>query len=415
MRAIPLGLISSIIFSTVLAENYADSLPTTCCFPFCRKKPKKIHKTVHEPVKVEGKGTYDPDIPNIKFIDEFDPIILEVYKGRQNELNEPFTSKTDDGIVDKTTGFLRRENYSKRQGWYIRPYEEEYENMIKVNFVPLKSIIQPFQSSPNSPILAISETPEKHESSTLHEDAKLDGETNEIYEKNKHLLCINPEETIQARKLMNEAVGHLEYHAICEDGYELITINSGSTVFIFKKEYKGHIFEKIVNRHYGLDAYDIIINEMWNSDNGNIFNPFSSKKKVFRVYNPNLLMIQQRYKNWFWGRQKYFYALAKKARISENTTVIAMASANINDHHPSKKKYKNTIIESANSFKTDIDSEDDIRNGKLKKTFVNIAGYLIQKLGNRVDVIYVESIHGNASIRQRCIIRRAIDYLFPHK
>ncbi|EUD69672.1 hypothetical protein YYG_05119 [Plasmodium vinckei petteri] len=116
MRAIPLGLISSIIFSIVLAENYSDSLLTICCFPFCRKKKKKIHKTVRDSVKVKDKGTYDPDIPNIKFIDEFDPIILEVYKGRQSELAEPFVSETDGTTIDKVTGFLRRENDSKRQG-----------------------------------------------------------------------------------------------------------------------------------------------------------------------------------------------------------------------------------------------------------------------------------------------------------
>ncbi|CAD2102058.1 fam-a protein [Plasmodium vinckei] len=63
----------------------------------------------------------------------------------------------------------------------------------------------------------------------------------------------------------------------------------------------------------------------------------------------------------------------------KNTTIIVMASADINDHNPSSKKFKNTIIENVNLFKADIDSEDDIRNGKLRKTFVNIAGYLIKK------------------------------------
>lgn len=38
-----------------------------------------------------------------------------------------------------------------------------------------------------------------------------------------------------------------------------------------------------------------------------------------------------------------------------------MTTPNINDHNPSKKIYKNKIIENANLFKTDIDSEEDIR------------------------------------------------------
>lgn len=69
-----------------------------------------------------------------------------------------------------------------------------------------------------------------------------------------------------------------------------------------------------------------------------------------------------------------------------------MTSANIIDHHPSKKEYKNTIIENANLFTTEVDSEDDIRKGKLKKLFVNIAGYLIEKKNTYVYVTYVESV-----------------------
>ncbi|SCL91802.1 hypothetical protein PCHAJ_000532600, partial [Plasmodium chabaudi chabaudi] len=78
---------------------------------------------------------------------------------------------------------------------------------------------------------------------------------------------------------------------------------------------------------------------------------------------------------------------------SEDTTIIVMASGNINDHNPSNKEYKNTIVESANLFKIDIDSEDDIRKGKLKKVFVNIAGHFIHKSTLRVDVTNIESIN----------------------
>ncbi|CAD2092944.1 erythrocyte membrane antigen 1 [Plasmodium vinckei lentum] len=91
--------------------------------------------------------SYDPDLPNLKFIDEFSPIISEIYNVRQTELVEPFISETDGAIVNKVTGFLRRENDSRRKGWYIRPYEEDYEHMIKVNFMPLNKNDQSFQSN----------------------------------------------------------------------------------------------------------------------------------------------------------------------------------------------------------------------------------------------------------------------------
>ncbi|CAD2092932.1 erythrocyte membrane antigen 1 [Plasmodium vinckei lentum] len=144
MKVMSLDLISSIIFSIVLARSSFGSESVTGCFPFCIKKTKKSHKTTDEPDK--SKDDYDPDIPNINFIDEFSPKIIEIYKGRQTGLVEPFISETDGTIVDKVTGFLRRENDFRRKGWYIRPYEEDYEHMIKVNFMPLNKNDQSFQS-----------------------------------------------------------------------------------------------------------------------------------------------------------------------------------------------------------------------------------------------------------------------------
>ncbi|SCL84637.1 Acidic phosphoprotein precursor PCEMA1, putative [Plasmodium chabaudi chabaudi] len=121
MKAISLGIISSIIFSIVLPKNSSGS----------RKKPKKSHTTTAAPVKVQEKVDFDPKLPNIKFVDEFTPITLEGCKGRLKELDELFVSETDGMIIDKVTGFSRRENNSSVSGCYIRPYEEDYEDMIK--------------------------------------------------------------------------------------------------------------------------------------------------------------------------------------------------------------------------------------------------------------------------------------------
>ncbi|ETB61204.1 hypothetical protein YYC_01143 [Plasmodium yoelii 17X] len=76
--------------------------------------------------------------------------------------------------------------------------------------------------------------------------------------------------------------------------------------------------------------------------------------------------------------------------------MVVMSSANINDHNPSNKKYQNEIVKSANLFKTDIDSEQDIRKGKLKKTFVNLIGYLIEKKDRYINITYVDSIEGHS-------------------
>ncbi|CAD2100987.1 erythrocyte membrane antigen 1 [Plasmodium vinckei petteri] len=182
MKAISLGLISSIIFSIVISENSSDSESTTGCFGFCRKKKKKSRKTTDEPVKVKDKGAYDPDLPNLKFIDEFDSTILEDHEWHQTELDEPFTSETNGTIVDKAPGFLRGENEPKKKGWYIRPYEEEYEDMINAKFMSLKNNYQSNQKDAHKQectAIAIPNSPENQELSTINEEylsAEYEGE-----------------------------------------------------------------------------------------------------------------------------------------------------------------------------------------------------------------------------------------------
>ncbi|CAD2094647.1 fam-a protein [Plasmodium vinckei brucechwatti] len=215
----------------------------------------------------------------------------------------------------------------------------------------------------------------------------------EIYERNKHLLCTNPNEITNAVKLMNEAVIHLVHHATSKDDYKCVGGNPSYNAFFYKKKHQNHTKVKKITYSYGdPNKYNELINEFWDPNCINLLDNKSAKTKITRVYNPNLVIIQRRYKNWIWGSWKYFYALAKKSQISKDKTVIVMISANINDHHPSTTEYKNTIIENANLFKTDIDSEDDIRKGKFEKKFLNIAGYLIEKNEKRVNITYIRSI-----------------------
>ncbi|CAD2099651.1 fam-a protein [Plasmodium vinckei lentum] len=217
----------------------------------------------------------------------------------------------------------------------------------------------------------------------------------EIYEQNKHLLCANPEEAHQAIKLMGEALIHLVYHATNKDGYKFIMDGPDYDLHCYKKKHNGNTnVEKYQYKVRDPNKYNQEVGKLWDPDNDHFLDRYSCKRKIVRVYSPNLVIIQQRYKNWPLGRQQYFYALVKKSQISENKTIIAMTSANINDGYPSKKEYKNRIIENANLFTTDIDSEDDIRNGKLNKAFLNIGGYIIEKKDNCVNITYVNSLSG---------------------
>ncbi|CXH98697.1 hypothetical protein PBK173_000050900 [Plasmodium berghei] len=118
---------------------------------------------------------------------------------------------------------------------------------------------------------------------------------------------------------------------------------------------------------------------IWNS-NAKYFGDQIVKEKVTHEYSPNLIMVQNRYINTPLSFHGYYYALAKKVQVSDDTTLIVYTSSNIDDYNiVDKKKYTNTIVESANSFKPKIYSKKDIRNGKLIKMFVNLYGCIIQK------------------------------------
>ncbi|VTZ78693.1 fam-a protein [Plasmodium yoelii] len=224
--------------------------------------------------------------------------------------------------------------------------------------------------------------------------------TEEIYQKNKHLLYTDPEETINACRFMTEALTHLEHHATSKDDYVLYGRNSVYYMFFYKKKHRGHTNVKKIE--YIVDdpnMYNGLINRFWNPDSSNFLYTGSVKRKFVRVYSRNLVIIQQRCKKWPWSREKYFYALAAKFKTSENKTMIAMASANIIDHNRKNKKYfENKIIENANLFQAEIDSEDDIRNGKLIKMFVNLNGYIVEKKNKYIEITYVNSNDEHDSI-----------------
>ncbi|KEG00174.1 hypothetical protein YYE_04979 [Plasmodium vinckei vinckei] len=100
----------------------------------------------------------------------------------------------------------------------------------------------------------------------------------EIYEKNKDLLCTNSEEIKQAVEFMNEAVEKLEYYAINEKIYKLYRKKYDDRMDLYKIKNKGHAqVKKIYYSAYDLDKYNETINELWDPDRPNPFNTGDAK------------------------------------------------------------------------------------------------------------------------------------------
>ncbi|SCM21940.1 fam-a protein, partial [Plasmodium chabaudi adami] len=212
-------------------------------------------------------------------------------------------------------------------------------------------------------------------------------------EKEDIQTCTNNEETKNAAELMNDAVTVLQ--KLVENLDESDIINKQYDIDLYCKnlgeDAEIAIFNfKISNPKH----YDEIIKMIWNPNGTKRFNEYLINEKLVRLYKGNLVMMQQRHNSIVGPFNKYSYFVASKSEPSSDTTIIAFSSGNINDYNRfARKVITNPILESANKFKANVNSEEDIRDGKLKKIYINLSGYLIKKQESHIDMTFVYSIN----------------------
>ncbi|CDU16609.1 fam-a protein [Plasmodium yoelii] len=205
-------------------------------------------------------------------------------------------------------------------------------------------------------------------------------------------VCTKRSEIKKAENVMEEAIERLKEHAIHSNDYNLHYCYANE-IDIYRKRHKYVIVDKIDIEINNTDKYEEIIDTLSNFNN-NLYSFVTVKGKVVREYNPNLVMIQQHFTDMSDPSFKgYLYALAVKRKVSEDTTIIALTSPNVNDHnYVDKNLFKNAIVESANSFVTDVDPEDYIRKRDLSKMFVHLSGYIIQKKSKSIQITSINAI-----------------------
>ncbi|CAD2102633.1 fam-a protein [Plasmodium vinckei brucechwatti] len=224
------------------------------------------------------------------------------------------------------------------------------------------------------------------------------------YEQNANLLRTDPEtyqnvvkmvhEAQQAAEVMDEAIIKFNYYSTRGYNFSLYENYSKYASSYFNKYKEPTDIGKIDIKIRYPRMYDEIVNILWDPNGAKKYNSDFVIGYIIREYNPNLLMIQQFYKCYTSVRLAYSYTLAVKYKVSEDTTMIVKASANINDHNRrDKKKYENIIVKSANSFKVDVNSQEDLKNGQYKKMFVHLSGYAITKYKDHVEIIHIEAIN----------------------
>ncbi|CAD2109189.1 hypothetical protein YYG_05048 [Plasmodium vinckei petteri] len=230
----------------------------------------------------------------------------------------------------------------------------------------------------------------------------------EIYEKNKHRYLPDPEDENHAKEIMDEARTMFLQFVEDKSSFKFYGTYDDNTSLYFMKyndKYVGKIHTKIHCPH----TYNEIVKLLWDPNGEKEYNNNFIRGKVGCAYNPNLLLIQQRYRNGLMGSQDYFYALALKHQVSNNTTMIVKASANIKDHNRHKKNNENLLIKSANLFKFEIDHDEDIITGRLNHLVVDLSGYIITKNKEYVEIIHIDSFHDNYPITSKWnhLVRRS--------
>ncbi|CAD2111638.1 fam-a protein [Plasmodium vinckei] len=218
--------------------------------------------------------------------------------------------------------------------------------------------------------------------------------TNSSNEENMDDFPISPKEAKQAVNVMAEALYLAREYAKLTKDYKLHSKKYGATLH-FKKVNDtdvGRLEFKIHNS----DNYADIVNTLWDINSAKNFDDEFIGGTLSRIYDQNLVIVQQRYKSHLKSWQRYYHALANKVESSEDETVILLVSSDMNDHYGDPiHKYVNPIVESANSFKPDINSQEDIREGNIFKMFVNLVAFFIKKETGCVKVTYISSIDLN--------------------
>ncbi|ETB59998.1 hypothetical protein YYC_02391 [Plasmodium yoelii 17X] len=208
----------------------------------------------------------------------------------------------------------------------------------------------------------------------------------------KEYIFIEPDEAEQAEYIMDEALDLVQQHAKHTDDYELYYKEDEGAIIYFKSV-NGTEIGKLELTIPNPDSYSDIVNMLWDPNGAKNFDNSFVNGKFSRIYNKNLVIRQQRYEGLVKLWHVYYYALASKYELSEDTTVIVLASSNVNDgDNRTFETYVNPIVKSARSFNPEVHSEEDIKIGRLYKTYINLVGFIIKKEDDCVKITNISSI-----------------------
>ncbi|EUD70495.1 hypothetical protein YYG_04464 [Plasmodium vinckei petteri] len=213
----------------------------------------------------------------------------------------------------------------------------------------------------------------------------------------KQQLYIDHKEAKQAANVMAEALSVAKKLAIHTNDYKLYSKKDEGEALYFKRVNNTDI-AKLDLTIPNPNNYDSIISMLMDPSAPKNFYNAHVEGAISRIYDPNLVIIKQHYKNNSGPCQRYCHLLAKKTELSKDETAIVFVSPDVNDHDSkNNKNYINPILRRVNSFKPDINSQGSIRNRNALKMYINLAAFFIKREADCVKVTFIGSIDLNLS------------------
>ncbi|SBS88447.1 fam-a protein [Plasmodium malariae] len=214
----------------------------------------------------------------------------------------------------------------------------------------------------------------------------------EKIKKMKHLVCKNKEEIKKVNEIITEADKLLYKFAVEDNDYNKYSSIDKESHLYFKKV-KNTDVGKLSLIFHDSSKLEKLIRVIWDENGTKKFDPHFIEGKILRVYDKDLILIQQSYKGTLGNEGRYFYTLAHKKKINSESYIITCVSLNVNDNNKKgKSSFVNPFISSVNSFSIDIECDQEIMNSSLKKMFINLSGYYIKKENTSMKLTYISSV-----------------------
>ncbi|GAB67949.1 hypothetical protein PCYB_125150 [Plasmodium cynomolgi strain B] len=222
----------------------------------------------------------------------------------------------------------------------------------------------------------------------------------------KHLFCNNPQEIKKVNEIIEETDKVLYDFAVNDEEYYKYTSLDQESHLYFKKVNNVDV-GKLTLVFHDATKLERLIELIWDENGAKKFDPYFIEGKILRVYNKDLILLQQSYRGTLGNEGRYFYILVHKKKIDNDTYLISCASVNVDDQKKNQSTFTNPLVSSANTLSLDIECDEQIKNASLRKMFVNVSGYYIKREEDHLNFTYISSIElDTSSLIPQFIIRK---------